>query len=331
MKKSFCTSGILSIILLNSFTVKARPSEASELLPNILITSGHPRSDATRSTEVVNLEKDLRCPQFNNYPLEVSTAFGFSLADSPVVCGGYFFDGDHHSENRCYRFQNNKWSLFATMTDRRAYAAAITYRNKIHIFGGYDYPYSTLKSTETIDQEGKATVSVDLPIPLESHSISAVNSTTSFISGGFTDGNSYSKKTWYYDHATMNFHPGPDLREGRYGHASSVITYGKMEIIVITGGKGDGYETLDSTELLIDEEWQQGPPMPKKIKGHSMISYNGDAYAIGGKSPDGYEKAIYRLSCPNQECQWTTLQQELKTPRQWFVAIPIMDSLVDCN
>merc|ERR1712079_529729 len=140
----------------------------------------------------------------------------------------------------------------------------------------------------------------------------------SLISGGVTNSNRFSKKTWYYDHASMNFHSGPDLREGRFGHASSVITYGTTEIIVITGGEGEGEgegegpKDLDSTELLIDEEWQQGPPMPKKLFGHSMISYNGDVYAIGGSSPDGYEneRAIYRLSCPNQKCQWTTIEQE---------------------
>ena len=71
--------------------------------------------------------------------------------------------------------------------------------------------------------------------------------------------------------------------------------------------------------------------MPKTIEGHKMVSYNGNVYAIGGFSSDGSEKAIYRLSCPNQNCQWITIQQELKTARGVFVAMPIMDSLVDCN
>jgi hypothetical protein len=94
------------MMLLNLTTVKGRPSFSHSQVPNILITTGDSRSDAIRTTEVVNLEKDLQCPQLSNYPLEVRGAFGSNLADSPVVCGGKFYDGDHYLENRCYRFQS---------------------------------------------------------------------------------------------------------------------------------------------------------------------------------------------------------------------------------
>ena len=40
---------------------------------------------------------------------------------------------------------------------------------------------------------------------------------------------------------------------------------------------------------------------------------------------------IYKLTCTNRICNWTTMPNELKIPRKFFVAIPIPDSMVSCG
>ena len=82
-----------------------------------------------------------------------------------------------------------------------------------------------------------------------------------------------------------------------------------------------------------------GPAMPKGIHGHSMVSFNGDLYTIGGyygqfttyylRYDQRYQTAIFKLSCNNQNCNWTTTNQKLSAARSDTVAIQVRDSLVN--
>jgi hypothetical protein len=68
-----------------------------------------------------------------------------------------------------------------------------------------------------------------------------------------------------------------------------------------------------------------GPPLPKAIRGFSMLEMNGDTYVIGGYS-GAYESSIYQLSCSSGLCSWTTLNQQLKVARRFLVAIAVQDN-----
>ena len=71
--------------------------------------------------------------------------------------------------------------------------------------------------------------------------------------------------------------------------------------------------------------------MAKRLYGHAMVEIMGDLFVLGGDSPDGgNQNSIYRLRCFAGECIWTTLTQKLKVEREEFVAIPVMDSFVNC-
>ena len=61
-------------------------------------------------------------------------AVGANLHGTPVVCGG------HSSAyyQACYKYTNTGWQQFASMKEKRGYAAGITYKNKFHVFGGTD-------------------------------------------------------------------------------------------------------------------------------------------------------------------------------------------------
>ena len=114
------------------------------------------------------------------------------------------------------------------------------------------------KTTEIISIDGVVEYGPDLPEAVWYHAITSVNSTVSLLSGGYTNTNSYSPLTWYFNHETNVFSSGPSLLQGRYGHGSATIVdkVTKTKIPMVTGGAGNSY--LDSTELLINGQWQSG-------------------------------------------------------------------------
>ena len=40
---------------------------------------------------------------------------------------------------------------------------------------------------------------------------------------------------------------------------------------------------------------------------------------------------IHKFSCARMRCHWEPMQQTLKTPRRFFVAMFVPDSIVECN
>ena len=146
------------------------------------------------------------------------------------------------------------------MYEKRYQAAGVMYQNEFHVFGGYNGS-SYLQTSELISIHGGVEYGPDLPTTvLLNHAITSMNSTASILSGGITSATNYSPLTWYFNHETSIFSPGPSLLEGRNGHGSAtcVDMVTKEKIPIISGGYGNGYMKLDSTELLINEEWQQG-------------------------------------------------------------------------
>ena len=90
---------------------------------------------------------------FPDGQVDVSGSAGANFASTPVICGGQFqqfpfFDNSGH----CYAYKDYKWQPFAQMVTPRSYAAAITYNNSLHIFGGLDISldWNEIKSREII-------------------------------------------------------------------------------------------------------------------------------------------------------------------------------------
>ena len=125
------------------------------------------------------------------------------------------------------------------------------------IFTGGDI----LKSSEMITENGQVLQGELLPVPLYFHAIASVNSTTSIISGGCTihQMDCTSPLTFYYNHVTQVFTSGPSLNLGRNYHASGTIIdkITKEKFVVVTGGEINGWSE-DSTEILVNQHWQEG-------------------------------------------------------------------------
>ena len=224
-----------------------------------MITTGYPRSSVTRKTEIVDVANGLTCSDMADFPVQRYGAVGANLGGTPVVCGGYL---GSVSTEKCYRFKNSVWEEFASMKEKRVFAAAVMHNDKLHVFGGaYNSGgWITLQTTETINVDGEVSYGPDLPTAVWRHAMTKINGTVSLLSGGKTNAEYYTVKTWYYNHDTETFTSGPDLMEGRVSHGSAlnVDKVTKSKIVVVTGGRGSGHVTLESTELLINGHWQAG-------------------------------------------------------------------------
>merc|ERR1719203_1870671 len=156
----------------------------------------------------------------------------------------------------CYKYSNTGWQQFASMNEKRQWAAGITYKNKFHVFGGYDGSLS--RTTELISINGVVEDGPILPKTVFAHAITSINSAVSLLSGGRTSATYYSPLTWYFNHETNVFSSGPSLLQGRNGHGSATIVdkVTKAKIPMVTGGWDGDIGELDSTELLINGIWQ---------------------------------------------------------------------------
>ena len=74
-----------------------------------------------------------------------------------------------------------------------------------------------------------------------------------------------------------------------------------------------------------------GNPLPKLLASHAIVSIGGDIIVIGGWDDINDQSNLYKLSCYNEDCQWTTLPQTLKVHRDDMVAVAIPDDFFDCN
>ena len=219
----------------------------------VLITAGSPSSGT--KTEIVNMANGIICSDMADFPVELYGSVGANLDGTPVVCGGY----SYRFSEKCYRFTNHVWEEYAYMKETRSGAAGVIYNKKLHVFGGFDGS-SILQTSETINVDGEVSDGPDLPAGVCRHAMTTINDTVSLLSGGRPNANSYSAQTWYYNHDTGAFTSGPDLLEGRRRHGSATIVdkVTKAKIAVITGGDNSNFGKMDSTELLINGQWETG-------------------------------------------------------------------------
>ena len=155
-------------------------------------------------TEIIDVINGQTCSYLNDFPSEYHGAMGANIQGTPIVCGGWGskVEGSGQSDS-CYKFTKTnsplpmyryKWKNFTRMKDRREKAAGIVYKNKFHLFGGFNGGVDNgtiLNSSEIISKDGVVIDGPDLPTAIYSHSITAINETVSILSGG-------SKDVWPY-------------------------------------------------------------------------------------------------------------------------------------
>jgi hypothetical protein len=68
------------------------------------------------------------------------------------------------------------------------------------------------------------------------------------------------------------------------------------------------------------------------LGGASMLpSPDGQGVIIMGATTITEQSSIYKLICDQLGCKWSEMEQQLKIPRRYFVAMLIPDTLTNCT
>merc|ERR1711860_372801 len=294
--------------------------------PKILVVGGIGAGNKTELWPGSKTQCDL--PDF---PFKIGGAVGFNTAKGPVICGG-------HEENRCLILKQHQWMPFHNMTTARARSSAtVVNSDQTLIIGGRDGNGKDLKTTELISSSGSVK-GKDFPTTIYSHCSFKINSTHALVTGGFQDRSpSSSASTWFVDLTTTTVTPGPKMTSTRRGHGCSTFNLGRKTFGVVAGGWYTNY--LDSTELIDLEEdsptWTEGPKLPRRLYGHTIVESTQGTYALGGRDDDYNERSeVLHLDCPGdqiQSCQWQEMPEKLEFARFRHVSFSLPESYDICD
>ena len=205
------------------------------------------------------IKSDSSCKNWAELPKNLDAATGGVIEETVVICGGAdVIIGESFDE--CYSLSGNVAPLITHMSTQRAYAASLAVNGaSLWITGGLSIDVNSfLASSEYITLEGSIP-GPEMPIPFCYHTLVAINKTCSMIIGGMTTGPVTLQTVYYFENEGENWSHGPDLMQARWGHSAGIVTDKTTydEFVIVTGGKNNEI-VLDSTEILIDNQWHHG-------------------------------------------------------------------------
>ena len=172
---------LLAIVALNC------PAPASaEMTSKILVIGGRINTDDGSMDVIADVEKlDLtkgsnsKCVKPDDYPNEVMTLTANTSPSGMVACGGL---NDAGPQIACYRFDSDKWTFFANLTQPRFAAASVTLPSgDIWVTGGIG-PWFDASTTDVLSVAERTTkTGPDLPTGFTYHCAVAVNQTHVFL------------------------------------------------------------------------------------------------------------------------------------------------------
>ena len=223
-----------------------------------MITTGKNFDGHQRTSEMIDLaiKSDSSCKNWAEFPKDVDSATGGVIKETVVICGGGI-PGESFDE--CYSLNGKVATLITHMSAKRAYAASLVINGaSLWITGGWSSDTGTLATSEYITLEGSIP-GPDMPIPVDLHALVAINKTCSLLIGGRTTGLVTIPTVYYFDREGQIWSQGPDLMQARKSHAAGLVTDETTydEFVIVTGGDYYGF-FLDSTEILIDNQWNLG-------------------------------------------------------------------------
>ena len=236
-------------------------------MSKFLVTAGWNDDGYQSNSEMIDLsiKGDSNCKDWAQFPKDVNGATGGVIQDTVIVCGGLNYDL-YESVDVCYSLNSKTTTLKTHMAAKRAYAASLVIdETTLWITGGWSSDtvsiQAILDTSELITLEGNE-LGPQLPIHVDLHALVAIDNTLSMLIGGRTpvgNENVITQTTHYFDHQGNNWIQGPDLMQGRRSHAAGVVTdeVTTEKFVIVTGGDYHGIR-LDSTEMLINNQWNQG-------------------------------------------------------------------------
>ena len=228
-------------------------------MSKFLITTGKNYEGYQRDSKMIDLsiKGGSNCKDWPELPKDVDSATGGVIQDVVVICGGGI---SGKSFDECFSLNSKPATLITHMSVNRKYAASLVIdKTKLWITGGLNTDtYSILSSSEYITLEGSEP-GPELTIPIQNHALVAIDNTFSMLIGGMTTGYVVTPTTHYFDHQGHNWIQGPDLMQARRSHAAGIVTdqLTTEKLVIVTGGEHNGI-SLDSTEIIINKQWNQG-------------------------------------------------------------------------
>merc|ERR1711983_743995 len=123
------------------------------------------------------------------------------------------------------------------------------------------------------------------------------------------------------------------MKTRRSAHGCSVFQHGTKSYGIISGGYDRS--RLDSTEIIdFDQEspeWTEGPKLPRRLRGLTLVQTSQGTYAMGG-SYDGLSNKVFQFDCPGDQissCQWKQVGN-LQIARSTHVSIALPESYDIC-
>ena len=226
-------------------------------MSKFLITTGDNYDGYQRDSSMLDLsiKGGSNCKDWAEFPKDVEAATGGVIQDVVVICGGGI-PGESFDE--CYSLNSKPATLITHMSAKRQYAASLVIdKTKLWVTGGWSSDTGILASSEYITLEG-IEAGPELPIPIGYHALVAIDNTLSMLIGGYTSEGA-TQTTHYFDHQGHNWIQGPDMMQAREDHAAGIVTdqVTTEKLAIVTGGHYSGI-MLDSTEMLINQQWNQG-------------------------------------------------------------------------
>merc|ERR1712049_68466 len=127
--------------------------------------------------------------------------------------------------------------------------------------------------------------------------------------------------------------PGPKMTSPRTSHGCSTLKLERRTFGIVAGGSYGNYY-FDSTEIIDLEEdsptWTEGPKLPRRLVGPTLIETTQGTYALGGN----FRTEVLKLDCPGnqiQSCQWQEMPEKLKVGRDSHVSLSLPESYDICN
>ena len=72
-----------------------------------------------------------------------------------------------------------------------------------------------------------------------------------------------------------------------------------------------------------------GPPLPKPLYGHQMLSWDTNLVVLGGKSSrTSWSSSLYQLECKGGVFTWQTMEAKLTKAKSAFAAMKIPESIL---
>ena len=189
----------------------------------------------------------------------ISAVSGFTK-DGPLLCGGWNYDTGFRS-NACFTLKDSKFvEADVNLQTKRDGASAVVLPNgELWIQGGNDDGNRRLSTSETMSLQGSQ-YGMELEKGISMHCSMMINTTTAFITGGFT-GSGWSKETYFVDVQNWKLTKGPQMEEARGWHGCAAFMHNGVNYAVVTGGLSNGND-ISSTEILdLDSgtlEWTKG-------------------------------------------------------------------------